>query len=122
MSRGFARAFKVLRQPLVIYEIIGRIILGPSVGKHPQIFHYNISYCISSQNAVGRQHGTSSLLIPIGRVCKAMISVTGVISPFALGIAVSKAMYENLLGESANVSFTSFSVFLGVAMSIWRES
>eukprot|EP00475_Leptophrys_vorax_P007695 TRINITY_DN14880_c0_g1_i2.p1 TRINITY_DN14880_c0_g1~~TRINITY_DN14880_c0_g1_i2.p1 ORF type:complete len:882 (+),score=242.98 TRINITY_DN14880_c0_g1_i2:316-2646(+) len=47
----------------------------------------------------------------------ATISLTGMIVPFALGTACSYFMYNNLLKDDS-ISFSSFAVFLGVAMSI----
>ena len=49
------------------------------------------------------------------------IAVLGMAVPFALGVAVSVLLYHKLLivDEShKNVSFTSFFVFIGTAMSI----
>jgi Kef-type K+ transport system membrane component KefB len=45
------------------------------------------------------------------------ISVSGIVTPFALGVAASKALYDNLMPE-IKPSFTTFTIFTGVAMSI----
>ena len=50
-----------------------------------------------------------------------MISITGIVLPFALGVAICPALYNTILiTEEAykDVSFTSFFVFIGTAMSI----
>ena len=50
-----------------------------------------------------------------------MIAIMGMIVPFGLGVAVSVPLYNNLLTIEKgyeNVSFTSFYVFVGTAMSI----
>ncbi|KAJ3293082.1 K(+)/H(+) antiporter [Rhizoclosmatium sp. JEL0117] len=44
------------------------------------------------------------------------ISVAGIVLPFALGAAISRITYENYADPS--VSYTSFLLFIGVAMSI----
>jgi hypothetical protein len=46
----------------------------------------------------------------------AAISMAGIALPFTMGVAVSKYIYDNYADKS--VSFSSFFVFCGVAMSI----
>ncbi|KAJ3049328.1 K(+)/H(+) antiporter, partial [Rhizophlyctis rosea] len=46
------------------------------------------------------------------------ISLTGIIGTFALSIGVSKFFYENIPGLEEQTSYTSFLLFIGVAMSV----
>lgn len=138
MCRALSLCGAYLRQPAVIFEIVGGILLGPScIGEHGHNIKYldNI-FPTSSLNYLGliAQIGLTFYLFLVGIELdsKALvtharkaggIAILGMAVPFALGIAISKVMFRVLQSNDpnskyANVSFTSFFVFIGTAMSI----
>lgn len=118
-----------LKQPRVIFEVIGGIILGPSaLGKS--------SYFLSTIFPNSKAHptlGYIGLVANIGLVLYLFIvgmeldpklllshakkagavALVGMIVPFGLGVAISKTMYDNLLEPGFAPSFTGFFVFIG---------
>ncbi|CAG8516795.1 6538_t:CDS:2 [Acaulospora morrowiae] len=116
------------RQPRVIAEVVGGIILGPSVlGRIPG-FKATIFPDESMPNLnllanlglvlflfiVGVELNPKLLLKNV-RVALT-ISAAGIALPFALGIGVGYGIYKSLNNDG--VPFTSFLLFIGVAMSI----
>ncbi|KAJ1969582.1 K(+)/H(+) antiporter [Dimargaris xerosporica] len=117
-----------LKQPLVIAEIIAGILLGPSAfGRIPH-FTENI-FPKESINflSIVANLGLLLFLFIVGleldlatfksKLYKAFsISVAGMVFPFALGCAVSYAIYELL--DVKDVSFGTFLLFMSVALAI----
>ncbi|KAJ1969505.1 K(+)/H(+) antiporter [Dispira parvispora] len=118
-----------INQPLVISEVIGGVLLGPTAMGHIPGFHANIfpkdSLPFLSLVAnlglilflfmVGLELDLSAVKRNAHRAIG--ISVAGMILPFGLGAAVSYALYT-VIGTNKDVPFGSFLLFLGVAMAI----
>ncbi|KAJ3391033.1 K(+)/H(+) antiporter [Lobulomyces angularis] len=129
-SRLIAIGLKFLKQPLVIAEVIGGILLGKSaLGRIPG-FSQTL-FPESSLNGL-------SLIANVGLVFylflvgleldavgmfssfkkSAFISLSGVLIPFGLGLGTSVLLYQNLMPQPSDVPFVSFLIFIGVATSI----
>ncbi|KAJ1658044.1 K(+)/H(+) antiporter [Dispira simplex] len=118
-----------INQPLVISEVIGGVLLGPTAMGHISGFHSNIfpkdSLPFLSLVAnlglifflfmVGLELDLSAMKRNAHRAIG--ISLAGMVLPFGLGAAVSYALYT-VIGTNKDVSFGSFLLFLGVAMAI----
>ncbi|GBB96608.1 hypothetical protein RclHR1_27980001 [Rhizophagus clarus] len=117
------------RQPRVISEIIGGIILGPSVlGRIP---HFNDTIFPDTSKANLSLLSNLGLILylfivgvelnPKVLIKKARVALTisaaGIALPFALGIGVGYGLYH-ATGNDSQASFSSFILFIGVAMSI----
>ncbi|RUS17961.1 Sodium/hydrogen exchanger family-domain-containing protein [Endogone sp. FLAS-F59071] len=129
---GFCRLLSIplarIRQPTAIAEVLGGIILGPSVlGRIPN-FQATLfpSQSLPFINLMANL-GLVLFLFLIGleidlnmvrqgtrRILS--IAVCGMALPFALGVAVSYGLYN--LESNKSVPFGSFVLFLGVAMAI----
>lgn len=129
----FARALgwicQKIGQPSVIGEILAGIALGPSlIGYHyPEFTNF-----IFPVESLGNLHLISQLglilfMFVVGmeldlktinkKVNDALvISHTGIIVPFTLGVGLSYFLYENFAPQK--VSFLPFALFMGIAMSI----
>eukprot|EP01041_Mallomonas_annulata_P014007 gene14007-29828_t len=134
---GITRALSflggILKQPRVIFEVIGGILLGPSALGRNKYFLDTI-FPAASLNYLSLVANIGLVLYlfivgmeldPVMLVTHAkrsgLISIAGIALPFALGVAVSPSIYDNLLivdEKYKDVTFTSFFVFMGTAMSI----
>ncbi len=123
-------------QPPVIGEIIAGLALGPSLlgAVSPEAMHWLIPASTHDPNGqvatslkVIAQLGVILYMFLVGLELNAehlkhkahtavAISHASIVVPFALGTVLSLWLYSQLSG--AAVSFVSFSLFLGVAMSI----
>ncbi|KAJ2777579.1 hypothetical protein GGI15_004456 [Coemansia interrupta] len=119
---------KYIHQPTVISEVIGGIILGPTVLGRWKAFSTHVfpTSSIVNLNLVAN-FGLVLFLFMVGleldpRVLKRnakrsiLISVAGMALPFGLGVATSYAIYHILLKDQGR--FYIFLLFLGVAMAI----
>lgn len=117
------------RQPRVISEIIGGIILGPSVfGRIPG---FNNAIFPTESRANLNLLSTLGLILylfivgvelnPKALIKNARVALTisaaGIALPFALGIGVGYGLYH-AMGNDSQTTFSSFILFIGVAMSI----
>ncbi|SCV69534.1 BQ2448_2554 [Microbotryum intermedium] len=128
LSRILAFFLRKLRQPQVIAEVIGGLLLGPSVfGRIPnftrRIFPApSVPYLNLVANLglvlflflVGLE--TDFSLMRRNFKVSTTISALGLIIPFALGAAVSVGVYDNFVSKS--VKFGTFLLFIGVANAI----
>ncbi|CAG8444746.1 3449_t:CDS:2 [Ambispora leptoticha] len=127
-TRGLNFIASHFRQPRVISEVLGGIILGPSVlGRIP---HFNETIFPTSSLPflnLAASLGLVLYLFLVGleldlrlltRNAKVALSISaaGMIIPFALGSAVGYGLYH--LNDLPDVTFPNFLLFLGVAMSI----
>jgi Kef-type K+ transport system membrane component KefB len=121
-----AKGLAYLGQPPVIGEVIAGIVLGPSflgadasalllpltvapflgVIAHLGVLLYMFTVGLELHPALMRQRAHATVAI----------SHTSILVPFVLGALLALALYPRL--SSSNVPFTSFALFLGVAMSI----
>ena len=129
VSRAFGFLFKKIGQPVVIGEILAGIVLGPSLLG----FHYpDISNFLFPESSLGNlqilsQVGLVLFMFVIGmelnlKVLKnkayeaSVISNASIIFPFTLGLGLAYYIYPFL--APSNVDFLSFSLFIGISMSI----
>ncbi|KAJ1918402.1 hypothetical protein H4219_002628 [Mycoemilia scoparia] len=116
-----------LMQPRVIAEIIAGILLGPTVLGRWKAFKDNVfpTESLTVLNLVSN-FGLILFLFMVGleldpKMLKKnmhkslLISIAGMILPFALGIATSYALFKLIEKEG---SFVNFLLFCGVAMAI----
>jgi Kef-type K+ transport system membrane component KefB len=129
-SRGLAILGKRLRvkQPMVIYEILGGIVLGPSLlgtiipgfsdVLFPDIQFLNVIANIGLvvyMFLIGIEVDFRDLKHNFKR--SAVISALGIIVPLLLGVGMSFLLYQKMQDDKT-VHFPSFALFIGVAMSI----
>lgn len=124
-----------LQQPRVIFEIIGGILLGPSaIGRQADSYYNRVIFAPSSLGYLSlvANIGLTLYLFLVGLELDpkllqsharkaAAISFFGISVPFSLGIAISQKMLDVLQAddpEFADVTFVSFAVFIGTALSI----
>jgi Kef-type K+ transport system membrane component KefB len=127
--RIFGKIFKMLRQPTVIGEILAGIVLGPSILGH---WLPGASAFLFPSESLGNiellsQFGLILFMFAIGmeldfsQVLKSLkkttfISHTSIIFPFFLGVLVAYFVYDKYAYKTT--PFLSFSLFIGIAMSI----
>ncbi|WP_073308682.1 cation:proton antiporter domain-containing protein [Flavobacterium terrae] len=129
IARFFGWIFKKIGQPSVIGEIIAGIFLGPSlVGMYFPEFSSVLFPVESLANLQFlSQIGLILFMFVIGmeldlKVLKnkandaVIISHASIVIPFALGMVLAYSIYHKFAPQG--VEFLSFSLFLGIAMSI----
>jgi Kef-type K+ transport system membrane component KefB len=128
-SRVFGFLFNKIRQPTVIGEIIAGIILGPSVVGF--LFPEFSVFLFPSGSLANLQFlsqvGLILFMFFIGleldwKVVKnqahdaVVISHASIVFPYFLGMVLAYFLYTDLAPD--NISFLSFALFMGIAMSI----
>ena len=128
-AQAMGALFHLLGQPLVIGEVVGGIVLGPSLlGKYfPQIQETVLP--VSSLPFLGiiAQLGVVFYMFVVGleldlKILKKSghttlaISHASIIFPFVLGTFLALHIYKEL--SLPEVSFTNFALFLGVSLSV----
>ena len=129
VARIFGWIFKKIGQPSVIGEIIAGIVLGPSL---LGLYFPEISAALFPVASLGNlkflsQIGLILFMFVIGmeldlKVLKnkaneaIVISHASIIIPFTLGIGLAYFVYNQFAPEG--VKFLSFSLFMGIALSI----
>lgn len=129
VARFFGWIFRKIGQPTVIGEIIAGIFLGPSV---VGMYFPEYSSMLFPAESLGNlqflsQIGLILFMFVIGMELdlKALknkandaviISHASIVIPFALGIGLSYLIYNRFAPDG--VEFLSFSLFMGIAMSI----
>jgi Kef-type K+ transport system membrane component KefB len=129
LSRLIGTGARAIRQPMVIAEIVAGIALGPSLlgwlapdvyaalfpkASMPALSLLSQLGLILFMFLVGLEFDTK-LLKGRGRASVA-ISHTSIVVPFALGSLLALYLYPRL--SAPEVRFSSFTMFMGVAMSI----
>ncbi|CAK7356091.1 unnamed protein product [Dovyalis caffra] len=129
VSRFFAFLLKPLRQPKVIAEIVGGILLGPSAfGRNKEYLHRIFPQwstpILESVASIGLLFflflvGLELDLSSIRRSGKRAfgIAFAGISLPFVCGIGVASVLRKTIAGED-QVGYGQFFVFMGVALSI----
>ncbi|KAL3681345.1 hypothetical protein R1sor_024301 [Riccia sorocarpa] len=129
-SRTVCFLFRPLRQPRVVAEIIGGILLGPTaVGRIPgfsdTIFPPSSLHILETV----AEFGLMFFLFLVGleldlRVLKksgtrAMyVAAAGILLPFVLGVGVAMAVFKTMNLDKQHSSFGPFFLFMGVSLSI----
>jgi Kef-type K+ transport system membrane component KefB len=129
VARIFGWIFRKIGQPSVIGEIIAGIVLGPSLFG---LYFPDMKDALFPDGSLGNlqmlsQIGLILFMFVIGmeldlKVLKnkandaVVISHASIVIPFALGIGLAYYMYHTF--APAGVEFLSFSLFMGIAMSI----
>lgn len=128
-TRILAYFLAKIRQPAVIAEVIGGILLGPTVfGRIPGFTaHIFPQASLPYLNLVANL-GLVLFLFIVGlevdtrivrkcAVSSTAISLSGLVIPFGLGAAVSVGIYNDFI-DTTRVTFGHFLLFTGVAMAI----
>jgi len=133
LARLLTIPLRKLRQPAVIAEVVGGILLGPSVfgyipGFTETIFPESSRAFLKNIADLGLTLylflvGLELDVVAMARNVKrcAAISLSGIIVPFAFGVGASFYMYREMIESNTLKSippFSSFLLFTGVAMSI----
>lgn len=129
VSRVFGYIFNKIGQPTVIGEIVAGIVLGPSL---LGLFFPEISGFLFAKESLGNlqflsQVGLILFMYVIGmeldlKVLRnqahdaVVISHASIIIPYFLGMGLAYYMYQEF--APPNISFLSFALFMGIAMSI----
>ena len=129
VARIFGWIFRKIGQPTVIGEIIAGIVLGPSLFG---LYFPDMKDALFPVDSLGNlqllsQVGLILFMFVVGmeldlKVLKnkaneaVVISHASIVIPFALGIGLSYYIYHQF--APAGVEFLSFSLFMGIAMSI----
>ena len=127
--RLFGFLFNKIGQPSVIGEIVAGIVLGPSVlgALFPVVSDFIFPASSLNNLQFLSQVGLILFMFVIGleldiniirRQAKeaVIISHASIIIPYTLGMGLALFMYREF--APANISFLSFSLFMGIAMSI----
>ncbi|MEP7165083.1 MAG: cation:proton antiporter [Ferruginibacter sp.] len=128
-ARLFGYLFKKIRQPAVIGEIVAGIILGPSI---LGLFFPHINHFLFPAASLGTLNFLSQIglilfmfiigmeldLKAIGKQAygAVIISHASIIIPYTLGMGLAYFIYNEYAPEG--ITFLSFSLFMGIAMSI----
>ncbi|MDI9256410.1 MULTISPECIES: cation:proton antiporter domain-containing protein [Flavobacterium] len=129
VARVFGWIFRKIGQPSVIGEIIAGIVLGPSLFG---LYFPDLKEVLFPVESLGNlqvlsQVGLILFMFVIGmeldlKVLKnkandaVVISHASIVIPFALGIGLSYFIYHQF--APSGIEFLSFSLFMGIAMSI----
>ena len=129
VSRSFSYLLRKIGQPVVIGEIVAGILLGPSfVGYFfpefsaflfapaslPNLHFFSQFGLILFMFIVGMELDLDTLKKKAQQAF--IISHTSIILPFTLGMALALFLYKTY--APATVGFLSFSLFMGIALSI----
>jgi len=121
-----AKLFAHISQPPVIGEVLAGILLGPSL-LGPQLSGLVLPLSVAPFLGVIAQLGVVLYMFIVGIELNSALlaqranatvitSHASILAPFLLGAVLSLPLYPRL--ASSNVTFTSFALFMGVAMSI----
>lgn len=128
-ARVVGMAFRRLRQPPVIGEVIAGIALGPSVLGHflPDAYAFLLPVAVAPFLQVIAQIGVILYMFLVGVELNPVhlrrsphtalaISHASIVAPFILGAILALGLYPVL--STSDVPFTPFALFLGVSMSV----
>jgi Kef-type K+ transport system membrane component KefB len=129
VGRVLGSLLRSVGQPPVIGEVLGGILLGPSLlGRvAPGIGSYILPPAVAPYLSVIAELGVILYMFLVGlelngdllrrRARSAVLtSHASIVAPFVLGSILALRLYPRL--STSDVSFTSFALFIGVAMSI----
>jgi Kef-type K+ transport system membrane component KefB len=129
VARVMGFIFSLIRQPAVIGEVIGGILIGPSLlGRFfPEVSGFLLPQTVMPFFEIIAQIGIILYMFLVGleldlkvfrRSGHAMLAIShaSIVLPFILGSLLALYIFPTL--APADVNFTSFSLFLGVSMSV----
>ncbi len=129
VARLFGSLFLKMGQPAVIGEIIAGILLGPSLLGllSPSTLAFLFPADSMETLKLLSQIGVIIFMFTVGMELNArhlkekaqaavLISHASIVVPFFLGVVLSLAIYR--IFAPPNISFVSFALFIGIAMSI----
>ncbi|MEK6702720.1 MAG: cation:proton antiporter [Planctomycetota bacterium] len=126
LGQVLARLFARLAQPPVIGEVVAGILLGPSL-LGPDLSAFILPPAVAPFLSIIAQLGVVLYMFLVGlelnpallkhRASTAVaVSHASILLPFVLGALLAIPLYPRL--STSDVPFTSFALFMGVAMSI----
>lgn len=129
LGRLLAVVFRWLGQPPVIGEVVAGILLGPSLlGRvWPEAQAFLLPQSVAPNLGMIAQLGVILYMFIVGlelnpellrerAQATVAISHSSIVAPFVLGTGLALFLYPRL--STSDVPFTSFALFMGVAMSI----
>lgn len=129
LGQLLGRAFRFIGQPPVIGEVVAGILLGPSLlGRlSPDAMSFLLPPDAAPHLGIVAQLGAVLYMFIVGlelntgqlrTIAQSVLAVShlSIVLPFALGTALALWLYPALSNNS--VPFTSFALFVGVAMAI----
>ncbi|MGA2256087.1 MAG: cation:proton antiporter, partial [Thermoguttaceae bacterium] len=129
VSQGLGRVFARCGQPRVIGEVVAGILLGPSLlgAISPASMAFVLPLSVVPLLGVLAQTGVIVYMFLVGLDLNASllrsrahasvaISHASIVAPFVLGTLLALWLYPHLAPDG--VRFTSFALFMGVAMAI----
>ena len=129
VSRTLGSVFRRLHQPPVMGEIVGGILLGPSLlGRvAPDAYAFLLPPSVAPHLGVLAQVGVILYMFLVGlhldtglirRRSEASVAIshTSILAPFLLGSALALFLYSRW--SAPGVPFPVFALFLGVSMSV----
>ena len=129
VGRVLRRAFQSIGQPPVIGEVIAGVLLGPSLlgAISPAAYQFVLAPSAAPYLGIVAQLGVVLYMFLVGvelnpDVLRGQVHATvatshaSIVVPFVLGSALALFLYPRF--SSADVPFTSFALFIGIAMSI----
>jgi len=128
-GRTVGMLLKFVGQPAVIGEVVAGILLGPSlVGRlAPSVSNYILPPNVAPYLGLVAQIGVAFYMFLVGLELNAELlrrrasaavatSHASIVVPFLLGSTLALYLYPRL--STSAVSFTSFALFMGVALSV----
>jgi Kef-type K+ transport system membrane component KefB len=128
-SRGVGAIFRTFHQPAVIGELVAGILLGPSLlgALAPVVFVSLFPASVMPLLGILAQLGVLLFMFVVGLELNTellreksdatiAISHASILLPFLLGATLALGLYSRL--SSREVTFTAFSLFLGISMSV----
>lgn len=128
-ARLFGSLFRHFAQPRVMGEIVAGIVLGPSLLGFlwPQALSFLFPQNSLEPLRLLSQIGVALFMFVVGMELELahlrkrahtaiMVSHASIIVPFFLGASLALVVYRSL--APGEISFTSFALFMGIAMSI----
>ncbi|MFN0008948.1 MAG: cation:proton antiporter [Planctomycetota bacterium] len=129
VSRGLGSLFRRIGQPPVMGEILGGILLGPSLlGRvAPDAYDFLLPPSVAPHLGVLAQVGVILYMFLVGlhldtgvirqrTKASVAISLTSILAPFLLGAALALVLHRKWAAPGAPLPV--FALFLGVAMSV----